>query len=113
MSPKGEFLPQKIETTHEIGLITALKLVAIFWAGAIPIVFPAWLIVKAEITESNRLQDEKIAAHYVSKQEQLEMKQELYLRLEQNAKRLDELKAQIEQIARNQQKVLVKLRIEP
>jgi hypothetical protein len=110
---KGDCVPQKVETTHEIGLITAMKLVAIFWAGAVPIVFPAWLIVKAEITESNRQQDEKIASRYVSKQEQLEMKQELYLRLEQNGRRLEELKAQLETINRNQQKVLVKLRIEP
>ncbi len=96
----------KVEATHEIGLVTALKMIAIFWSGTLPIVLPAWLIIKAEITEANRTQDEKFATRYITRDELNTTK------LEFN-RRLDEIEKHLETIAKNQQKVLIKLKVDP
>jgi cell division protein FtsB len=65
---------QKVTTSHDIGLITAAKLVGICWAGLVPIVFPAWLIVKGEIRYQNELQDKEIASRYVAHAEYQEFR---------------------------------------
>jgi hypothetical protein len=58
-----------ITTKHEIGLITAARLVAIFWAGLVPVVFPAWLIIQAEMRSLNVEQDKEISRIYVTRSE--------------------------------------------
>lgn len=96
----------KVEATHSIDLVTGLKLVSIFWAGTMPIVIPAWLIIKAEITEQNRAQDEKVATRYVTREELAAAKLDFNRRLEAIEKHL-------EVISKNQQKVLIKLKVDP
>ncbi len=102
----GDEPRHKVEATHEIGLVTALKMVAIFWSGTLPIVLPAWLIIKAEITESNRAQDDKFAARYITRDELNSTKAEFN-------RRLDQIEKHLEAISSNQQKVMIKLKVEP
>jgi cell division protein FtsB len=72
MSPNGDI--QKVQTSHDIGLVTGMKLVAIAWAAAIPFIVPAWMIIQGEIKQLNQMQDREIAAKYVSKDEYVEFK---------------------------------------
>jgi cell division protein FtsB len=65
----------KVQTSHDIGLLTAAKLVGICWAGLMPIVFPAWLIIKGEIRQENHIQDVEIAANYVTRAEYNDLKE--------------------------------------
>jgi cell division protein FtsB len=64
----------RIEASHDIGMVTAAKLVAIAWAGMVPIVFPAWLIVQGEIRYQNQIQEKEIAQKYVTREEYQEFK---------------------------------------
>ncbi len=95
----------RVEASHEIGLVTALKLVAICWAGTIPFVVPAWMIIKGQIASDNREQDDRIALHYVTKEDAQATKSE-------TLRRFDEIQKKLDTITVNQQKVLVKLRVE-
>ena len=64
--------PEKITTVntrHDIGLVSAARLVAVFWAGLVPVVVPVWLIVKAEMVTQNLEQDKAISRSYVSRAE--------------------------------------------
>ena len=58
-----------VNARHEIGLVAAARLVAIFWCGLVPIVFPAWLIVQAEIARQNTVQDVGTKREYISRSE--------------------------------------------
>lgn len=60
---------QQVQTRHDIGLVTASRLVAIFWAGLLPIVFPAWLIIRAEIASQNAIQDTYARREFVGRAE--------------------------------------------
>ena len=95
-----------ITTSHEIGLVTAARLVAIFWAGLLPVIFPAWIIVKAEIATQNREQDDRASLRFVTRAEFEEWKVDM-------VRRFDDLTRHLETIQKNQQKVLVKLKVEP
>lgn len=66
-----------VSTSHDIGMITAAKLVGICWAGLLPIVFPAWLIVQGEIRYQNHIQDSEISQTYVSKAEFVALKESI------------------------------------
>jgi hypothetical protein len=73
MSPNGDI--QKVRTSHDIGLITAAKLVGICWAGLLPVLLPAWLIIQGEIRYQNHVQDGEIAAAYVTRAEYNDLKE--------------------------------------
>jgi hypothetical protein len=94
----------KVGGNPDIGIVTGLKLIAIFWAGTIPIVIPAWLIIKSEILEQNRAQDDKIAQRYVTRQEEDERKAEMN-------RRFDEVQRKLDTITTDQQRVLLSLKV--
>lgn len=73
MSPNGDI--QKVRTSHDIGIITAAKLVGICWAGLLPVLFPAWLIIQGEIRYQNHTQDGEIATTYVTRAEYNDLKE--------------------------------------
>ena len=58
-----------VNTRHDIGLVAAARLVAIFWAGLIPIVFPAWMVIRAEMRDQNIEQDRHTAVEFVRRAE--------------------------------------------
>lgn len=59
----------QVQTKHDIGLVTGARLVAIFWAGLIPVVLPAWIIIRAEIASQNTLQDTITRRDYITRSE--------------------------------------------
>ena len=67
----------KVETSHDIGILTAAKLVGICWAGLIPVLLPAWLIIQGEIRYQNHVQDNEISSTYVSKAEFFALKESI------------------------------------
>jgi cell division protein FtsB len=64
----------RIQASHDIGIVTAAKLIGIAWAGLVPLVFPAWIIVQGEIRYQNNTQDREISQKYVTKDEYMEFK---------------------------------------
>lgn len=97
-----------VNARHDIGLVAAARLVAIFWAGLIPIVLPAWLVIQAEIRQENSVQDGVVRREYVSRSEFEERMRLLDERAQTNSQTLkeirDELKSQREMLERLAQK---------
>jgi hypothetical protein len=99
----GDEIPM-VRTTHEIGLVTAAKLVAICWAGIVPIVFPAWLIVKAEITAEIQAHADRAAEKYFTIKDHDAFKGAL-------DDRFMEIQKRLEIMDKNQRRIMTKLGI--
>jgi hypothetical protein len=80
-------------TKHDIGLVTASRLVAIFWAGIIPLAIPAWIIIRADTAAQIVAQDKVTASIYVSHQEFEDRMKLLDERAQRNTETLNEIRA--------------------
>jgi hypothetical protein len=93
-----------VNTKHDIGLVTAARLIAIFWAGLVPVVLPAWLILHSEMVSLNAEQDKMINRAYVTRVEFEDRMRLLDERAQRNTETLkeirDEIKAQREAMDR-------------
>jgi hypothetical protein len=99
----GQGVP-RVETSHDIGMLTAAKLVAICWAGLVPVVFPAWLIVQGEIRYQNQVQEKEMAQKYVSREEYLEFKSTVRDLREEVSKLREAIEKRIELDSQNRRK---------
>ena len=81
-----------VNTRHDIGLVASARLIAILWAGTIPIVVPAWLIIKSEMVAMNTAQDQSISLHYVSRGEFEDRMKLLDERAQRNTDTLKEIR---------------------
>jgi len=81
-------------TRHEIGLITAARLVAIFWAGLVPLAIPAWIIIKAETAAQINALEKSTASAYISRQEFEDRMKLLDERSQRNTEILNEIRAE-------------------
>ena len=97
--------PPTVNARHDIGLVAAARLVAIFWAGLVPIVFPAWLVIRAEMRDQNIEQDRHTAVEFVRRAE-FEERMKL---LDERAKALAEVLNEIRVEQKDQRVMLQKI----
>jgi len=83
-----------VTTRHEIGLVTAARLVAIFWAGLVPLVIPAWIIIKGETASQISDAEKAIQTVYVTRQEFEDRMKLLDERAQRNTEILNEIRAE-------------------
>ena len=81
-----------VTSRHDIGLMTAARLIAVAWAGLLPLIIPCWLIIKAEIAQANEAQDHALQHAYVSRGEFEERMRLLDERSQANTETLREIR---------------------